>query len=226
MKKNKMYRPRKKRMPFAVLSILLVLLIGAVSFASAYIDHLITPNMKSIAKIKAEIMVTQRINKAINDQFNQQTDMDKLLIRKVNKEGNMELLQSNTAQMNLLIAQISQQLEHDYQKIKAETVPVPLGSLLGSEILSQAGPKINLKVHPLSVSGTDFKTELESQGINQTKYKVYITLKTQIKVIAPFSSDTFQLSSTVLIAEAVILGVVPNNYVEVPKEDILDVTKE
>ena len=92
--------------------------------------------------------------------------------------------------------------------------------------LWEHGPKVDVKVIPLSVSGIDFKTEFEAKGINQTKYKVYIILKSQVKVLAPLSAATFDMSSTVLIAEAVILGGVPKSYVQVPKEDILDVTDE
>ena len=71
---------------------------------------------------------------------------------------------------------------------------------------------------------SDIKTEFETQGINQTKYKIYIVLKCKVKVVAPFASKTFTTKNTVLVAEAVILGKVPDSYVEVPEEDILDVT--
>ena len=81
--------------------------------------------------------------------------------------------------------------------MKEEKVSVPAGSLLGSKFFSQTGPNINLRVIPLSVSGMDFKTEFESQGINQTKYKVYIILRSEVKVLAPFSSATFHMASTI-----------------------------
>ena len=83
---------------------------------------------------------------------------------------------------------------------------------------------MEIAIRPMSVSSMDFRTEFETQGINQTKYKIYIELGCRIKVLAPFSSRTICTSSTILIAEAVILGDVPDSYVEVPKEDILDVT--
>jgi hypothetical protein len=85
---------------------------------------------------------------------------------------------------------------------------------------------VDIRIIPISVSSIDFETEFVSEGINQTKYKVYIELKSHVKVIAPLVSDTFEVSTTVLIAEAVILGTVPNSYVYVPEEDILDVTQE
>ena len=40
---------------------------------------------------------------------------------------------------------------------------------MGSKFLSQTGPYVNLSIVPMSVSSMDFKTEFESQGINQTK---------------------------------------------------------
>ena len=55
----------------------------------------------------------------------------------------------------------------------------------------------------------DFKTEFETQGINQTKYKIYIVLTCRIKNGSPFSTRIFKTNSTILIAEAVILGKVP-----------------
>ncbi len=109
--------------------------------------------------------------------------------------------------------------------MKSEKFSVPVGSLLGSRFLfSQTCPR-SVDVIPLSVSAMDFRTEFETQGINQTKYKIYIVLNCRIKMAAPFSTQIFQTKSTVLLAEAVILGKVPDSYVVVPEDDILDATE-
>ena len=115
-------------------------------------------------------------------------------------------------------------MQESFQNMDKESYEVSVGALLGSKFLSQTGPYVNLSIVPLSVSSMDFKTEFETQGINQTKYKIYIVLKCKVKVVAPFASKTFTTKNTVLVAEAVILGKVPDSYVEVPEEDILDVT--
>lgn len=171
-------------------------------------------------------MVTRMINKAINDQFQEEISTDDLLVRKTNEKGEVEMIQADTKAMNLLITEISKELQDEYMKMEEDVIKVPVGTLVGSKVLSQTGPKVDLEILPLSVSGMDFKTEFETQGINQTKYKVYITIKSQVKVMAPFSEKRIDISRTVLIAEAVILGNVPGSYVQVPKEDILDVTDE
>jgi sporulation protein YunB len=121
---------------------------------------------------------------------------------------------------------ISKELQAQYAERKEDVYYVPLGVLLGNRILSQARPEIRLRIRLISVSNIDFKTEFESQGINQTKYKVHMELTSEVKVLAPFTEETFEVSTSVLIAEAIILGSVPGSYVNVPEEDILDVTTE
>ena len=43
-------------------------------------------------------------------------------------------------------------------------------------------------------------------------------------MLEPFSADNIQITSKMLICELVIVGEVPDSYVNVPEEDILDVT--
>ena len=138
----------------------------------------------------------------------------------------MEILQANTQVMNMLMTEISKELQEEYLKRTEDVYFVPLGVLFGNHILSQTGPEIKLRIRPLSVSSIDFETEFETQGINQTKYKVYMELTSEVKVLAPFTEETFQIATIVPVAEAIILGSVPGSYVNVPEEDILDVIQE
>jgi hypothetical protein len=41
-------------------------------------------------------------------------------------------------------------------------------------------------------------------------------------VVVPFSEKHIQVETTLLVAEAVILGDIPDSYVQVPERDILD----
>ena len=221
---------RKRKRTFNKMKVLFpVLLFSVAAMASLFVWTLkmqIEPNLEEVGAIRAKVMVQQIVNKAVNKQLYEAEDMEDLLIRKAGENGQMEVLQANTQAMNLLMTEISKELQVQYSERKEEVYFVPLGVLLGDHILSQTRPEIRLRIRPLSVSSMDFKTEFESQGINQTKYKVYMNLTSEVKVLAPFSEETFQVATTVLIAEAIILGSVPGSYVNVPEEDILDVTNE
>ncbi len=213
----------KLKVSFLVLLLLFFVLTG--SFVWAFKTQ-IEPNLEEVGGIRAKVMVQQIVNQAVNGQLYEAGDMEELLIRKTGSDGQMEILQANTQAMNLLMTEISKELQKQYSQREEDIYFVPLGVLLGDRILSQTRPEIRLRIRPLSVSNIDFKTEFESQGINQTKYKVYLELTSEVKVLAPFTEETFQVATTVLMAEAIILGNVPGSYVSVPEEDILDVTNE
>lgn len=221
---------RKRKRTFNKIKVLfLVLPFLSVILASFFVWTIktqIEPNLEEVGGIRAKVMVQQIVNKSVNKQLYEAGDMEDLLIRKTDDNGQLEVLQANTQAMNLLMTEISKELQTQYLEKTEEIYFVPLGVLLGDRILSQTRPEIRLRIRPLSVSSIDFKTEFESQGINQTKYKVYMDLTSEVKVLAPFTEETFQIATSVLVAEAIILGNVPGSYVNVPEEDILDVTQE
>ncbi len=99
---------------------------------------------------------------------------------------------------------------------------VNLGVITGSRILSQLPFYITVKVQPLSLTKFQYETEFETEGINQTRYYVYCTVTSQVHILAPFTDKTAEINRRVLIAEAIIVGKVPDSYVVVPEESILD----
>lgn len=186
----------------------------------------VEPNMEDIGRMRAKVMVSQIVNKAVNDQLYETGSMQELLIRETDDDGQMDLLRADTHAMNLLMTEISKELQEEFAARTADVYSVPAGALLGDRIFSQTGPYVELKIIPLNVTSMDFETEFESAGINQTKYRVYIDMTCDVKALAPFAAENFRVTTEVLVAEAVILGGVPDSYVNVPEEDILDVTTE
>ena len=60
-------------------------------------------------------------------------------------------------------------------------------------------------------------------GINQTKYKVFLQMDSQARVLAPFTINNIEVQNTILVAEAIIVGEVPSSYINVPQgSDITD----
>ena len=141
-----------------------------------------------------------------------------------NSKGELEMVQADSVKINLLMSQLAMNIQEEFSCNGRESFPVSFGTLIGSRVLSQSKPDMTITVVPLSVSSMDFRTEFETQGINQTKYKIYVILECRVKMLAPFSTEIFKVKNTVLVAETVILGTVPDSYVQVPKESILDAT--
>jgi sporulation protein YunB len=78
-------------------------------------------------------------------------------------------------------------------------------------------------VTPLGMAEVNFGTEFQQSGINQTRHRVFLTINTKVRVIIPFSSNIIEVTNYMPIAESIIVGRVPSSYINVPKEELLEV---
>ncbi len=86
----------------------------------------------------------------------------------------------------------------------------PFGNVLGVKFLSGRGPKIHVTAVPIGFIEYDYRSELLSSGINQTLYRIKIDFKCNISVLAPFYEREISITTSVIIAEILIVGSVPN----------------
>lgn len=217
-------RLRKKRKTGKKVFIIVLLLVAGSLGAYIWLKTAVYANLEDISKMRAEVLVSRTVNQALTAQFQEEKNPRQLFSVTKDPQGQIQMVQADSAEINIIMTQLSINLQKAFRNMEEEPLDVPIGALLGSKLLSQTGPMLKLYILPVSVISTDFMTEFESQGINQTKYKIYMILNCRVKVMAPFSSKDFDTKSTVLIAETVILGQVPDSFVQVPEQDILDVT--
>lgn len=209
-------------MPF----ISLILIILLISYGFIFIDRQIKPTVLAIAEIKAKEIAAKAINESINNKITDDIRYQDLYFLRTDNEGNVTFMQANTIMMNQLASEVALTVQETIRAIRASSIKVPLGNIFGSQLLAQYGPTINIDVTPIGRVNVDFFTEFEDSGINQTRHKIYLVVKTEIKTIVPFSSSTILVESTVPIAETIIVGRVPENYINVPKDDFINVVPE
>lgn len=217
-----MSRVRRRKRKSTKMQLILIFLAALMVYCTFWWNFSIAPNLDEISAVEAKAAINKMINTSAREQFATYGTAGDLLLVQTNAEGQIEMVQANTYAINSLLGKLTRELQEQCEKAEAMEVDVPLGSILGSKVLSEKGPDFTLKVLPHSVSAVDFRTEFESQGINQTKYKVYVVFNTEAKVLAPFTTNHINIDTTILVAETVILGRVPNSYVYVPENDLLD----
>ena len=160
----------------------------------------------------ASDMITATINDTINEKMRAgQYTYDYFVNLQKDNEGNITAISANMARINTLSSEILQEViastnsgQHD--------LSIPLGNLLGSNLLLGRGPNIPVKVLMLTSSFADFKNELSSAGINQIKHQIILEVRVQIDVLLPWEVQSTEVLSEVLIAETVLVGQVPQAY--------------
>ena len=91
---------------------------------------------------------------------------------------------------------------------------MPLGALSGVEAWAGFGPKIHLKIIPISNVSCKFVSEFEGAGINQTKHSIYLEIVADISIIMPSGTSNFASLTEVLVCESVLVGKVPETYLQ------------
>lgn len=166
--------------------------------------------------------VAMKINASLKEGI-YSSELDGPLIQvERDEDGNIKYLEPDSRLINKLVLEFMTEVNDTYNLDDTQAVKVNLGVITGSKILSQLPFTVKVKVQPLSLTRFQYETEFETQGINQTRYCVYCTINSQVRILAPFTDKVSEINRRFLLAEAIIVGDVPGNYVEVPKESILD----
>ena len=125
--------------------------------------------------------------------------------------GRVTAVLANMSRINAMSSELLSDIVHAADGGQL-SLAIPLGNVLGSSLLLGKGPEIPVDITMLSSSHVDFKNELTDAGINQTKHQIKLDVVIDIDVIMPWRTVSTQVVSEILIAETVILGDVPNTY--------------
>ncbi|MGL6107909.1 sporulation protein YunB [Romboutsia sp.] len=188
-----------------------------------YVDTSLRPTIKVLAETKALELANRSINKAVADIVQNKVNYSDLMNAKLDSEGKITMIESNTIMMNRIASDVALKIQEELKQVKTTTAYIPIGTALGSPILARYGPQIKVTIEPIGTVSVNFKTSFESAGINQTRHRIYLEAKTQVKVVIPLTTDTKEVKAQIPICETIIVGDVPNSYVNIPKESVPNV---
>jgi sporulation protein YunB len=174
------------------------------------------PTLLAIAEAKATFIATQTINQVINDKVNLNIDPQTLMNVTLDSRGRVVLIQPNTMEFNKIAADTTIKVQNILKDIGEEKIDIPMGQILGSQLLASIGPNITVTVIPIGTVQVKVIDKFEQAGINQTRHMIYLIATTQIKIVVPLVSKSISVDTQMPIAEYVVVGDVPNTYVQFP----------
>lgn len=213
LKQPNRHRPRilkhsaEKKAALLMIFVIIALTIGII-FAGEFLKDL----SGQIALSNASDTITASINDKINEKMSEgQYDYNYFVTLQKDDSGNITAISANMARINTLSSEILQEVIAATNN-GMEDIEIPLGNLLGSNLLMGRGPDIPVKIIMLTSSYADFRNEIESAGINQVKHQIILEVRVQIDVMLPWEVQSTEVLSEVLIAETVLVGNVPDTY--------------
>lgn len=206
----KKYSRRVRRRRFFRRALLLLLLLLALFLL---IDRNFRPLVFSLAEARSAAMASQVLSGALAEAIEDGVTYEDLMNVKMDQSGQVALLSANTMAMNRLATRAGDAALRRLNNMSSERVTVPLGAVLGTTLFSGSGPGVPVSIVPIGSIFTDFATEFEACGINQTRHKVYLQVTANIRIVIPTGAKTTQVSANMLVAESIIVGRVPEGFV-------------
>ena len=196
--------------------ILVVLLLTAAVIA---MEQNLSQTLLDMAFARAYSMAVETINRAVKQAMAQGVTYEELIDAQMDAQGRVSMLRANTMRMNELASQTALLAERELGSAENQVVEIPLGAALGVSFLSGLGPRLEVQILPVGAVHTSFDTEFETAGINQTRHKIFLNLRATVSLIVPTGSQLVEVTSTVPIAESIIVGEVPESFVDVNNEE-------
>lgn len=187
-----------------------------------YVDTSLRPTITVLAETKALELANRSINKAVGEIVKDKISYSDLMNTKLDSDGKITMIQANTIMMNKIASDVALQIQDELKQVKTTTSYIPIGTALGSPILAKYGPQLKVSIEPIGTVSVDFKTNFESSGINQSRHSIYLQAKTQVKVVIPLTTTTKEVKAQIPICETIIVGDVPNSYVNIPDNGVIN----
>jgi len=214
-----------KKLRFAKLGLLgtLVILLCLALLTFVFIDRNINPAIITFSEARIQSIAQVAIIDAVKDTLGSNIKYTDFVNVLTDTDGNVAMIQANTMKMNDLAAQVSNIAQETIRSKGDEGIAIPLGTITGSKLLAGMGPKIPVRIISFPAVSTDFESEFEYSGINQTRHKIYLTLQARIRIAIPLNTADINISSRVPVTETIIVGDVPHTYINVDdKGDMLN----
>jgi sporulation protein YunB len=190
--------------PLSMLIVLILLFL--------YVENVMKPSFLEISDYKVKGIINNSIAKAINENFPEEINYEKIV--KINKDEfeKINSIRVDVGELNRIFSKVTIIIQEELDALEDKKIEIPIGVLTGNSIFSAKGPRISIKVIPAGSVETDFRSEFISAGINQTKHRIYFLVKTKVSIVVPFTNKTTEVTTSIPIAETVIVGDVPQYY--------------
>ena len=197
------YRRRMdRRRVLRALAFLLMALALTVLFIAA---TQMRPLLESMATTRVSNTVTRIVSEAVYEAIEKgELQYDGLVSFEKDTEGHITAVQSNMAAFNHLQAEILDTVLTRISQVPTGDLSIPIGSLTGSALL--VAEDITARKDELGFSA------FTSAGINQTKHQIILTVDVSVSVLLPGFRTATKVSNSFIVAETVIVGMVPDTY--------------
>lgn len=200
----------------AVLPVLAALLLGGAAVGA--LNRRLGPVLEAKASSQATNLMTQAIDAAVDSclQENGMSYGDFVTIT-TDGAGKVTALTSNTVANSRFKRQVVEAVTRQLTTLDSDGLGIPLGTLTGQPLLSGKGPSVRVRVDSVGEVTAGYDNSFTAAGVNQTLHRVSLDITATVRLFLPGKILPVSVSSSVCVAETVIVGETPDTYLNLEK---------
>lgn len=171
--------------------------------------------IRNVAQSEMENVANAAIHTAVRDASMNGGNYTDLVNIYRDQSGRIQSLTLDTAKANRLKSDIALKTLQYLNERERSEISIPIGNFTGSEFLSGIGPEVKLKIIPCNIANIDFESSFTQAGINQVRHTITVRVNVNIGALLPKFEEMTDLTSSAVVAEAVIIGDVPDTYLNI-----------
>lgn len=169
--------------------------------------------IQSLAKTQVMNSTSDLTNDAISRQIEEGSiRYDRIVFFEKDVNGRITALKTNIGEINRLKTDILGIINEEILALDTSDIGIPLGSLILPELLSGKGPVIPVRILSIRNSDAIFSSDFSQAGINQTIHQVIMEVSVDVAILVLGETDSFTVTSEVVVAQTVIVGEVPDTF--------------
>ncbi|MBO5022117.1 MAG: sporulation protein YunB [Clostridia bacterium] len=208
--KNKKRKAKKRKWFVALFCIATIF-----TAICVYYFKVVCPIVIQLSQEKIRSVSTRIISQSVNDVIiTQNITYDGIVNISYSNDNKIELIEVDTIKVNMLVRQITQEVQRHFDGISNEGVDIALGTFSGIPFLYGVGPKISVQLVPVGTINTKFASSFQSAGINQTIHRLYFQISASVGMVLPANTQNFVTEMEVALCESIIVGDIPSVYLQ------------
>lgn len=194
---------------------LLILALIVTIIAFCLFRHKYHSVITALAQTQVKNATSDLINDAIDRQISNGTiQYDRMVYFEKDLEGKITALKTNMSEVNRLKTDLLNLINAEILAMDSDHLGIPMGSLVLPELFAGKGPMIPVQIITIRNSEAGFFSDFSQAGINQTLQKLNMQVSVDVSVLVLGEVSDFTISSQVVIAETVIVGQVPDMFLQ------------
>ena len=171
--------------------------------------------IRDLAHTQVKNITSDLTNDAIAKQIaSGNIQYDRIVYFEKDLDGRITALKTNMGEINRLKTDILNIINDEILALDTLDIGIPLGSLVFPEFFSGKGPLIPVRILSIRNSDATFSSTFSHAGINQTLHKLTMEVSVDVAVLVLGETSSFTVNSEVVVAETVIVGEVPNTFLQ------------